>query len=173
MIHRLEQTVPWLLALFVVVTSMRGLAPGSTIWWDSPHHALNGALVYDMVRTGNFAHPIAYAEHYRSRFPAISIPYHPPLFPVIESLFYATFGVNYSTARLVVALAAGGCASQTAAYRASLGAFGGSPLKHAPARHMLGPAVSPAASPPEPRIECAQSSADKRLLCKHLIGPMS
>jgi len=68
---------------------------------------MNGAFIYDLVRTGNFAHPITYGKQFYSRFPAISLPYHPPLFPAIEALFYAAFGVSFFAARLPVALATG------------------------------------------------------------------
>ena len=71
---------------------------------------LNGALIYDFVRSGDLAHPIAFAKQYYSRFPGITIPYHPPLFPVIEAGFYSVFGVTFFAARLSVAIAAGACA---------------------------------------------------------------
>jgi 4-amino-4-deoxy-L-arabinose transferase-like glycosyltransferase len=75
---------------------------------DAARHALNGALIYDMIRTGEWRHPIHFAERYYAHFPAISIPYHPPVFPAIEALMYAGLGVSTFTARLAVALCAGG-----------------------------------------------------------------
>jgi len=107
---RVERTIPYVLALVVVVTSMRGLEPVGFKCPDAARHAMNGAFIYDLVRTGNFAHPITYGKQFYSRFPAISLPFHPPLFPAIEALFYAAFGVNFFAARLPVALATGVCA---------------------------------------------------------------
>ncbi len=102
-------TTPYLLALVVVIWSLRDVNRVHFKHVDSTHHALNGAFVYDMVRTGSFTHPVAYAKEYYSRFPAITIPYHPPLFPFIEALFYSAFGVSFFAARLSVATAAGVC----------------------------------------------------------------
>ena len=109
MIKQLGPIIPWLLGLAVVLTSLRGLSPAAFLDEDAPRHALNGALMYDLVRTGNFRHPMAYAKQFYARFPAISLPYHPPVFAVIESVSYAIFGVNMFGARLPVALAAGVC----------------------------------------------------------------
>ena len=107
---RAIQSIPYLMALVVLVASMRGVDRVRFTHVDATHHALNGAFVYDLVRTGNFTHPIAYAKQFYARFPGITIPYHPPLFPFVEALFYAVFGVTYFAARLSVAVAAAVCA---------------------------------------------------------------
>src|SRR6266481_2307403 len=88
------------LALFFGWWGFRG-APGSNpIFPDASRHMLNGAMLYDMMRTGNVGRPVAFAQSWYARLPAISLPYHPPLFPLFESLFYAVFGVRYWAARL-------------------------------------------------------------------------
>ena len=66
-------------------------------------------FVYDLVRTGNLTHPIAYGKEFYRRFPGITIPYHPPVFPLVEAISYAMLGVIIFAARLPVALAAGLC----------------------------------------------------------------
>jgi hypothetical protein len=111
MFKPIEKAIPYVLALITVVTSLRELSSWSSLnVIDAPRHALNGAFIYDLVRTGNLAHPFLFGKLFYSRFPAITIPYHPPLFPVIESLSYAIFGVSLAAARVPVALAAGICA---------------------------------------------------------------
>jgi hypothetical protein len=70
---------------------------------------MNGALLYDIFRTGGIFDPVRFAVSYYSRLPAISMPYHPPLFPLVESLFYAAFGVHYWVARLAIAVALAVC----------------------------------------------------------------
>jgi hypothetical protein len=91
------------LALFFGWWGFRG-APGSNpIYPDASRHMMNGALLYDMIRTGNVARPVAFAQSWYARFPAITFPYHPPLFPLFETLFYAGFGVHYWVARLAIA----------------------------------------------------------------------
>jgi 4-amino-4-deoxy-L-arabinose transferase-like glycosyltransferase len=66
---------------------------------------MNGAFLYDLIRTGHLLHPITYAKAYYSQLPALSMPFHPPLFPSIEAIFFALFGVSLLTARVTVAVA--------------------------------------------------------------------
>src|SRR5262249_49005567 len=49
--------------------------------------------------------PVQYGYWYYSHFPALSLPYHPPVFPAFEALVYAVFGVSTFAARVAVALA--------------------------------------------------------------------
>lgn len=106
---RLERSIPFVLALVVLLTSMRGLEPVHFKNPDSAKHMLNGAFLYDFVRSGDFTHPMSFARQFYARFPAITIPYHPPGFGSIQALFYAAFGVNFFAARLSVAVAAAVC----------------------------------------------------------------
>ena len=57
-----------------------------------------------MVRDGEHGRPVDYARRYYSKFPAISLPYHPPLFPAMEAMAFSLLGVSHETARIVVAL---------------------------------------------------------------------
>jgi hypothetical protein len=108
----IARLIPYFLALVVVLTSLRDLSSWNSLnIVDAPRHMLNGAFVYDLVRSGNLTSPFEYGKHFYSRFPAVSVPYHPPLFPVIESLSYGIFGgVSLLAARVPVALATGICA---------------------------------------------------------------
>ncbi len=108
MFGRFEKVIPWLLASLIVCVAMRG---ASSEWFvyhmDAARHVLNGTLIYDFVRSGELTHPLAFAKAFYSRFPAISIPYHPPLFAMMEAFAFALLGVNMVAARLVVAVGAG------------------------------------------------------------------
>ena len=77
---------------------------------DAARHAMNGAFILDLVRHGRILAPVQYAKWYFARYPAITIPYHPPGFPTYEAIFYALFGVNTFTARLAVAVSVGAVA---------------------------------------------------------------
>jgi len=101
--------VPWGLGLFFAGLAMVGSTTTDVIDADASRHAMNGAFIYDMVRTGHCWRPIEYARFYYAHYPAITLPYHPPLFPAIEALFYAVFGVGVFAGRLAVALAVGIC----------------------------------------------------------------
>jgi hypothetical protein len=101
--------IPYVLALFFSVSALWGVGSTDVIDTDAARHAMNGAFIYDMVRGGHLAHPIRYAREYYGHLPALSMPYHPPLFPAIEALFFALFGVKLLTARVAVAVSVGIC----------------------------------------------------------------
>jgi 4-amino-4-deoxy-L-arabinose transferase-like glycosyltransferase len=100
---------PYVLALFFALWGLRGVSRTDVVYADAARHAMNGVFVYDMVRGGHITHPIAYAMEYYGHLPSLSMPYHPPLFPVLESVFFAVFGVKLLSARLAVACAVGIC----------------------------------------------------------------
>ena len=60
---RVERSIPFVLALVVLLTSMRGLAPLRFKNHDAGKHMLNGAFLYDFVRSGEFTHPMSFAKH--------------------------------------------------------------------------------------------------------------
>jgi hypothetical protein len=109
-INSLSTWFPYILAVFFTVSALQGVTNTDVIDTDAARHAMNGAFIYDMVRSGHVAHPIEYARQYYGHLPALSIPFHPPLFPAIEALFFALFGVKLLTARVAVALSVGICA---------------------------------------------------------------
>jgi hypothetical protein len=90
-----------------VLFSLRDARTPGFKFMDAPKHALNGALIHDYLKNGDLTHPIDFAKRFYSRFPAITIPFHPPFSAVMEAAFYAVFGVNFLAARLYVACAAG------------------------------------------------------------------
>ena len=100
-----RKLLPWLLALLFCVLSLtdRNLAEVHTA--DPPRHMLNGALLHDMIRSGSVLHPVEFARQFYTHYPAISLPYHPPLFPLFEAGLYSIFGVDTAVARMGVAIA--------------------------------------------------------------------
>jgi hypothetical protein len=105
-----RRATPYLIGAFFALGALRGLDGGNPIHSDAPRHALNGAMIHDFLRSGRLGDPLGFARDYYGRLPAISIPYHPPLFPAVEALSYAVFGVNLGAARLTVAVAVLACA---------------------------------------------------------------
>jgi 4-amino-4-deoxy-L-arabinose transferase-like glycosyltransferase len=100
---------PYILATYFAVTAMWGFWNTDVVDTDAARHAMNGAFLYDLLRTGHISHPIDYAEEYYGHLPALSMPYHPPLFPAVEAVFYALFGVKLFTARLAIAISVAIC----------------------------------------------------------------
>jgi len=73
-------------------------------WWtDAPSIALNGELVRDYIAAG-FPHaPLAFANAWFLRYPALSISLYPPLFPMAEAAMFAVFGFSHPVAQAAVA----------------------------------------------------------------------
>ncbi len=96
---------PWGLALFFGLWGLRGVTTSDIVYADAARHAMNGVFVRDMLANGQWMDPLSYGKFYYAHLPALSIPFHPPLFPVVESLFFMVFGVNLLAARLAIAVA--------------------------------------------------------------------
>ncbi len=73
-------------------------------WWDASRHAMDGAFYMDLVRQGGYSDPVAYAQDYYTRYPAIAPVLYPPLFGVIEAALFVPLGPHPWVARLAVAL---------------------------------------------------------------------
>ena len=100
-----ERLAPVLIAVLLGCWSLRGFKDTSIRETDEARHAMNGAFILDTVRSWKVRHPVEYGYWYYSHFPALSLPYHPPLFPVFEALVFAVFGVGIFSARLAVSIA--------------------------------------------------------------------
>src|SRR5215469_10538874 len=101
----LERLAPVLMAVLIGWWSLRGFRGTSLSGTDEARHATNGAFILDMVRNWKVGHPVEYGYWYYSHFPALSLPYHPPLFPAFEALVFSVFGVGTFGARLAVSIA--------------------------------------------------------------------
>jgi 4-amino-4-deoxy-L-arabinose transferase-like glycosyltransferase len=91
------------IALLFAGWGLRTAGPYNVTETDAARHAMNGVFLHDLVVEGQLASPIPFARTYFAHLPALSMPYHPPLFPLIEAGFYSVFGVHVLAARLAVA----------------------------------------------------------------------
>jgi hypothetical protein len=96
----------WLTALFGAILAMLATAPhAGNFWWsDAPRHALNGVFLMDMIRDFPIVDPVGHAKNYYAQYPALSILFYPPLFPLAAAPVYAVFGVSHLSAQLAVSL---------------------------------------------------------------------
>ena len=99
----LRSLPPLLLALLFAAWGLRGAATSEFTQADAARHAMNGVLIHDWLVSGQILHPLAFAHRFYSHLPATSIPYHPPLFPAVEALFYLAAGIHSWSARLAIA----------------------------------------------------------------------
>jgi hypothetical protein len=102
-VNSFQPYISWILSLFFGLLGLRGLSVRD-LHSDAPNHLLNGALIADWIRSGQWADPVGFAIDYYGRLPATTIPFHPPGFPAIEGLFFLIFGARVEVARLVIAL---------------------------------------------------------------------
>jgi 4-amino-4-deoxy-L-arabinose transferase-like glycosyltransferase len=108
--QRIAAAIPYVMALFFCLSALRGVGTTDVIDTDAARHAMNGAFIHDWVGSGHWSNPVHSAKVYYAQYPALSMPYHPPLFPAMEAIFFAVFGVKLLTARLAVALCVAICA---------------------------------------------------------------
>lgn len=96
----------WLMLLLAAVGLLFATAPqDGDFWWsDAPRHALNGVFLLDLFQTLPLDDPAGFAKSWYARYPALSILFYPPLFPLLEAPVYALFGVSHFSAQLTVAL---------------------------------------------------------------------
>ena len=90
-----KAAAPYAIALVFALWSLRGLESGTPVDTDAARHAMNGVFLRDVVLHGHPMHLVAFAKAYYSRYPSLSIPYHPPLFPLAEALFFFGFGKEF------------------------------------------------------------------------------
>ena len=80
---------------------------GPQLLEDGPRYANNGAMVHDWLLLGDYLHPVEFAHTNYVRYPAHSIPYHPPGYAVMLGLWFTVFGLSYASARAFVAFCLG------------------------------------------------------------------
>ena len=102
---RLRETLPLLILAAGVAALFLSAPYRADMWWsDAPRHAMDGAFYRDFFRFLPFAHWKQWAMNYYLQYPALAIAFYPPLFPIIEAVFFQIFGVSLFTAQLTVSV---------------------------------------------------------------------
>jgi len=94
----------WLLMLWGAVGLLfwKTLCVGEFWWTDESRHAMNGVFFFDLWQDMPLRAPYEYALQYFAQYPALALNWYPPFFPVVESIFFAAFGITESSARLAI-----------------------------------------------------------------------
>src|SRR5271165_680421 len=91
------------LLAFVVFLLFKTSPTQGDFWWsDAPRHAMDGVFYYDMARALPITHLKQWAINYYIQYPAVTALTYPPLFALVEAVFFAIFGVSHVTAQLTV-----------------------------------------------------------------------
>lgn len=89
-----------LAAIFLFIDSPK---QGDFWWSDASRHALGGGFFYEFfVSETPLSEIKSFAVEFYLRFPAISILFYPPLFALIESVFFLALGPSHFAAQLTV-----------------------------------------------------------------------
>jgi len=91
-----------LLALAVFLLFKTSPTQGDFWWSDAPRHAMDGVFYYDMARALPITHLKRWAIDYYIQYPAVTALTYPPLFALVEAVFFGLFGVSHATAQLTV-----------------------------------------------------------------------
>jgi len=93
-----------LILIFLLINAKAVLNGGDAWFSDASRHAMNGVFIYDFIQKMPLTDPWQYTIDYYIRYPALSLGYHPPLFPLIEAIIFAIGGISFSSARITVML---------------------------------------------------------------------
>lgn len=98
----------WILCLLLLAAAIvfgRDITRGGLRYSDACSHAMDGVLIHDWIASGPSAwiDPIGFATRQYSHFQTLGIGrVYPPGFAMVESAFFAMFGVSAFSARLCV-----------------------------------------------------------------------
>ena len=110
------------LSLGLCLLFWKALDAGEFWWTDESRHAMNGVFFLDLWRDMPWRAPYQYALQYFAQYPALALNWYPPFFPLVESVFFAVFGISEFAGRLtVLAFAFVGTAAWYAWAREALG----------------------------------------------------
>jgi len=93
-----------LLGVALVSRGIRDEGAGS-LDGDMPRYLMNGAFLYDLIGDAPVRAPLAYAQQYYARYPALSLGHHPFMPALAEAPFFFIFGVSVFSARLTTVCA--------------------------------------------------------------------
>jgi hypothetical protein len=94
---------PIVLLAFVTLVISRDIVRGEFFFYtDEMRHAMNGVFFRDFLVDFPVRHPIQYAYDYYAKYPALSFPHWPPLFHMIEGLFFLLLGLSPWVSRLTI-----------------------------------------------------------------------
>jgi Dolichyl-phosphate-mannose-protein mannosyltransferase len=100
------EDIACLLLLTIAVFLLFKTSPrqGDFWWSDAPRHAMDGAFYYDMARALPITHLKQWAINYYLQYPAVTVLTYPPLFALVEAVFFGLFGTSHTTAQLTVSI---------------------------------------------------------------------
>ena len=91
-----------ILILIFLLIYTKGITKSNLWFSDASRHAMNGVFLFDLIKNLSIGDLWQYAYDYYTRYPALSLGYHLPFFPLIEAIFFAIGGISFVSARITV-----------------------------------------------------------------------
>lgn len=92
----------FLLILITLIITTKNITRGDFRFSDACSHGMNGVYLHDLIKLMPLTHIYDFTLRFYGKYPAISIPYHPPFFHLVEAFFFFLFGISAVTARVAV-----------------------------------------------------------------------
>lgn len=110
-VRRADLAAPAVLVALSVLVACYDVAGSGPAWPDAPRYANGAAMIHDWLASGDLGHPYRFALANYARYPAFSIPYHPPVYPGLLGAFFLVTGVSYTAARVFIGFCLGAAVS--------------------------------------------------------------
>ena len=111
--HRLAQWIAWILLAAAAGLFLRvGLLvlPADLAQADPPAHFTTGVMLHDFLRHPG-SQPVRFAECFYVKYPKVAFGHWPPVFYVLEALWFFIFGTKIIAAKWLCGLIAAACAA--------------------------------------------------------------
>lgn len=102
--HRGSFGLQVFMILLICLFSYSLHAENDGFWYqgDAVRHAANGLFWKDFIASGEWTSPRAFARAYYARYPIINPVAYPPVFYLLEAVFYTLLGPSPYTAKVLI-----------------------------------------------------------------------
>ncbi len=99
----MKNRLHWVVLLVVGLIICIGITESEYFFFgDEMRHAMTGVFFRDLIVDHPWHNPIQYAYEYYAKYPSLGLLYWPPLFHIVEGIFFLVFGISVLTSRLTV-----------------------------------------------------------------------
>jgi 4-amino-4-deoxy-L-arabinose transferase-like glycosyltransferase len=99
----MKNRLHWLVLLAVGLIISIGITHGEFFFFgDEMRHAMTGVFFRDAMVDQPWSNPVQYAYEYYAKYPSLGLLYWPPLFHMVEGLFFLVFGISVLASRLTI-----------------------------------------------------------------------
>lgn len=101
-VFRLDRLGLPFVCVVLAIILLRDIGNSSIGYPDADRFMMDGVFILDFLREMPLTRIYDFTIRYYAQYPALSVGYHPPFFPLVEALFNSVFGINTWSSRLAV-----------------------------------------------------------------------